>query len=62
MVATISDKGALKFSLFVKDSAVSHESNIYNVNDSVDVKTIIAIFFPHLVSFLLIFFSFFMNP
>ncbi|VDK86818.1 unnamed protein product [Litomosoides sigmodontis] len=49
MVATISDKGALKFSLFIKDNAVSHESNIYNVNDSVDVKTIIAMFFPSLV-------------
>ncbi|KAL3995110.1 hypothetical protein ACH3XW_24455 [Acanthocheilonema viteae] len=49
IVAMISDEGALKFSLFIKDSVVSHESNIYNVNDSVDIKAIIAMFFPRLV-------------
>uniref|UniRef100_A0A0R3RI70 Uncharacterized protein n=1 Tax=Elaeophora elaphi TaxID=1147741 RepID=A0A0R3RI70_9BILA len=49
MVATISNEGALKFSLFLKDNAVTHESNIYNVNDSVDVKAIISMFFPRLV-------------
>ncbi|EJW76062.1 hypothetical protein WUBG_13028, partial [Wuchereria bancrofti] len=49
MVATISDQGALKFSLFLKNNAVVYENNIYNVNDSADVKAIIAMFFPHLV-------------
>lgn len=52
MVATISSEGALKFSLFLKDNAVIHENNIHSVNDSVDVKTIIAMFFPDLVSLL----------
>ncbi|CAG9538785.1 unnamed protein product [Cercopithifilaria johnstoni] len=49
LVVMVSDEGALKFNFFIKDSAVSHESDIYNVNDSVDVKTVIATFFPRLV-------------
>uniref|UniRef100_A0A8R1U139 Uncharacterized protein n=1 Tax=Onchocerca volvulus TaxID=6282 RepID=A0A8R1U139_ONCVO len=49
MVATISDEGALKFSLYLKDKVVIHKSNIYSMNDSVDIKVIIAMFFPDLI-------------
>lgn len=54
MIVTISDEGALKFSIFLKDNAVIHESNAYSTNDSMDIKTIIAMFFPDLVSFFMI--------
>ncbi|VDO47202.1 unnamed protein product [Onchocerca flexuosa] len=50
MVATISDEGALKFSLYLKDKVVIHKNNIYSMNDSADIKIIIAMFFPDLIS------------
>uniref|UniRef100_A0A915PUK5 SNF2 N-terminal domain-containing protein n=1 Tax=Setaria digitata TaxID=48799 RepID=A0A915PUK5_9BILA len=49
MVATISNEGALKFSLYLKGSAVIGGNNIFNANDSVYTKAIVSMFFPDLV-------------